>query len=223
MSKPGFTQFVDDWHESTWIKTHIAELKVMLRRELRIWPFGLRLEEDRIMHTRNCLKISLRIHTYSHSHLIKGDSRLMKLTTLIKMIHWLRVCWHSIHMLKFLLGLVRLQIPKKSIMLLKSVRGTMKSLHYWRTTLLWIQPSISPLFPIVLEGTPPRDSGTLKYFSWKISNASIALTLWWRLSLWWKSGVSGIHLYTERRTNICFSHRNKRFSLQTKWSRWCRP
>ena len=94
------------------------------------------------------------------------------------MIYWPKMSWYLIQVLKFLL--VRLQTSKNSRMLLKSTRNTSKSLHYWRTTLPWIQPSISPLFPIVLEGTLPRGSGTLKYFNWRISNASIALTLWWR-------------------------------------------
>ena len=35
------------------LRHHIAELKVMLRRELRVWPSGLCLEDNRIIHTRN--------------------------------------------------------------------------------------------------------------------------------------------------------------------------
>ena len=58
---------------------HIAELKVMLRRERRVWPLGLSLEENIIIHTRKCPRRLLRIHTYLHPHSIKGDSRLRNL------------------------------------------------------------------------------------------------------------------------------------------------
>ena len=95
------------------------------------WLFSL-LEET---HEDDELACALTLPLKNSEFGAKGNLRLMKLTTLIKMICWLRVSGHLIHVLKFLLGLVRLQIPKKSRMLLKSVRGTLKSLHYRRTTL----------------------------------------------------------------------------------------
>ena len=68
-------------------KHHNAKLKVMLRKELRIWTFGLHLKENKIMHTRKCPRRLLRINTYSHPHSIKGDSRLRKFIALIEMIN----------------------------------------------------------------------------------------------------------------------------------------
>ena len=67
-------------------KHHIAELKVMLRRELRVWPSGLSLEENRITHTRKWPRRLFRINTYSHPHSLKGDSGLRKFIALIDMI-----------------------------------------------------------------------------------------------------------------------------------------
>lgn len=59
-------------------KHHLAELKTMLMRELKVWSSGLNLEGNKIKHTRRCHRRLLRIHNYSHSHLIKGDSKLKK-------------------------------------------------------------------------------------------------------------------------------------------------
>ena len=72
------------------------------------------------------LLVHLPCHLGTLNSVQKENLRVMKLTALIKMICWLRVSCYLIHMLKFLLGLVRLQIPKKSRMLLKLVRGTLK-------------------------------------------------------------------------------------------------
>ena len=66
---------------------HIAELKVMLRRELRVWPPGLRLEENRIIHTRKCPRRLLRIHLFTSSF-NKRRFEVEKFTALTKMICW---------------------------------------------------------------------------------------------------------------------------------------
>ena len=76
-------------------------------------------------------------------------------------------------------------------MLLKSVRSTLKSLHNWRTILSWIQPSMSPMLPTQLEGTLPSDFGMVNILIGGILMLKTELTLWWRLSFWWKNGVSG--------------------------------
>ena len=59
-------------------KHHLAELKTMLMRELKVWSSGLYLEGNIIKHIRRCHRRFLRIYNYSHSHLIKGDSKLKK-------------------------------------------------------------------------------------------------------------------------------------------------